>query len=57
MLGPQLAARMGSVDGRHHAFSGVLRGGKRHGMRGQVKQMAGKPGLLRHLCPSPFPGL
>ena len=22
-----------------------------------IKQMAGKTGLLRHLCPSPFPGL
>ena len=39
MLGPQLAARVGSIDGRHHAFSTGRRGGKGHGLGRQVKQL------------------
>jgi hypothetical protein len=38
MVRPQLAAGMGSVDGRHHVLPGFCWAGKRHGLCRQVKQ-------------------
>ena len=48
MLGPQLAARMGSVDGRHHGFSGLVTG--RQKARIDRPSQANWAFRLRQLC-------
>src|SRR5579872_2066983 len=52
MFQPQLAARMGSVNRRHHAFSGLLEAGKRHGLSRQVKRTASFSS--RQSCPGGY---